>query len=97
MSLEWVTRYDGGMTLQELLRSKGITRPSELASVLDVDRRYAWRIWKGERKLGARLALKLYERLGIPVHEILRAEATPTETPKGRPRKRPPETPPEDA
>jgi transcriptional regulator with XRE-family HTH domain len=78
-----------GMTLQELLRSKGITKPAELAHVLGVDRRYAWRIWHGQRKIGARLALRLFEQLGIPVHEILRAEAAPEASPRGRPPKRP--------
>jgi transcriptional regulator with XRE-family HTH domain len=81
-----------GMTLQELLRSKGITKPIELAHVLGVDRRSAWRIWHGHRRIGARMALRLFERLGIPVHELLRAEAAPDQpVPKGRPRKRPPE------
>jgi plasmid maintenance system antidote protein VapI len=77
--------------LQELLRSKGITRPSELARVLEIDRRSAWRIWHGKRKIGARMALRLFERLEIPVHELLRAQADPGQTPRGRPRKRPPE------
>jgi plasmid maintenance system antidote protein VapI len=82
-----------GMTLQELLRSKGITRPSELAHVLGVDRRSAWRIWHGKRRIGARMALRLFERLGISVHELLRAEAAPDQPPRGRPpkRQRPPE------
>jgi transcriptional regulator with XRE-family HTH domain len=81
------------MTLQELLRSKGITKPGELAQALKVDRRYAWRIWHGQRKIGAKLALRLFERLGIPVHEILRAEADPQPVPKGRPRKQQPPRP----
>jgi transcriptional regulator with XRE-family HTH domain len=78
-----------GMTLQELLRRKGITKPGELAHVLGVDRRYAWRIWHGQRKLGGRLALRLFERTGIPVHEILLAKAAPAASPRGRPRKHP--------
>ena len=80
-----------GMTLQELLRSKGITRPSQLAEALGVDRRAAWRIWHGKRRVGARMALRLIESLGIPVHEILRAEVVPDKPPRGRPPKPNPE------
>jgi plasmid maintenance system antidote protein VapI len=79
-----------GMTLQELLRSKGVTKPSELAHAIDIDRRAAWRIWHGKRKIGAKMALRIFERFGIPVHEILRAEAVPEASPRGRPRKQPP-------
>ena len=82
-----------GMTLQELLQAYGITRPIELARVLNIDRRVASLLWRGDRKFSAARALALHEAIGVPIEVLLRAQATPAETPKGRPRKRPPEPP----
>ena len=79
-----------GMTLQELLKTYGIHRPSDLAHAAGIDRRHAWLIWHGKNRIGATLALRLYESKGIPIHELLRAEAEPDPhhpPPKGRPRK----------
>lgn len=79
-----------GMTLQELLKTYGIHRPSDLAHAAGVDRRHAWLIWHGKNRIGGILALRLYESKGIPIHELLRAEAEPDSRnppPKGRPRK----------
>jgi transcriptional regulator with XRE-family HTH domain len=80
-----------GMTLQELLNTYGIHRPSDLAHAAGIDRRHAWLIWHGKNRIGATLALRLYESKGIPIHELLRAAAEPDPRhppPKGRPRKR---------
>ena len=80
-----------GMTLQELLKTYGIHRPSDLAHAAGIDRRHAWLIWHGKNRIGGTLALRLYESKGIPIHELLRAEAEPDHLnppPKGRPRKR---------
>ena len=79
-----------GMTLQELLKTYGIHRPSDLAHAAGIDRRHAWLIWHGKNRIGGTLALRLYESKGIPIHELLRAEAEPdprNPPPKGRPRK----------
>jgi hypothetical protein len=79
-----------GMTLQELLKSYGIHRPSELAHAAQIDRRHAWLIWHGKSRIGGTLALRLYDSKGIPIHEVLRAEAEAdprNPPPKGRPRK----------
>jgi hypothetical protein len=79
-----------GMTVQELLKTYGIHRPSDLAHAAGIDRRHAWLIWHGKSRIGGTLALRLYESKGIPIHEVLRAEVAPDQTtpsPKGRPRK----------
>jgi len=79
-----------GMTLQELLKTYGIHRPSDLARAAGIDRRHAWLIWHGKSRIGGTLALRLYESKGIPIHEVLRAEVAPEQlrpSPKGRPRK----------
>jgi transcriptional regulator with XRE-family HTH domain len=85
----------GGMTLQQLLQSHGITRPIELADILGVHPHYAWALWHGKRRFSTRSALKLYHAKGIPIHELLQAQVQPTPVPKGRRRKRPSEAPPE--
>jgi hypothetical protein len=79
-----------GMTLQELLKTYGIHRPSDLAHAAAIDRRHAWLIWHGKSRIGGTLALRLYESKGIPIHELLRANPEPNDDrplPKGRPRK----------
>jgi hypothetical protein len=75
------------MTLQTLLSNYGIHRPIDLARALDIDRRYAWMLWQGKRLFTSTLALRLYERKGIPIHELLRAPVDPQPLPRGRPRK----------
>jgi hypothetical protein len=77
------------MSLQTLLREYGITRPSELAAALDVDRRYASMVWRGQRKLGAKLAMRLWRAKRIPLERLLEEEVEDVPTPRGRPRKRP--------
>jgi hypothetical protein len=84
------------MTLKSLLEAHGMKRPSDLAHALEIDRRHAWLIWWGEQGLSRDLTLKLYERTGIPLEQLMRATGKPirdkTQTPKGRvPRKRAPE------
>jgi plasmid maintenance system antidote protein VapI len=82
----------GGMTLQALLQQYSMKRPIDLARALDIDRRYAWMLWHGHRKFTAKLALRLYEEKGIPIHELLRAQVAPEPVPRGRPpRQQPPE------
>ena len=79
------------MTLKALLEAHGMTRPSDLAHTLGIDRRHAWVIWWGEQGLSRALALKLYEATGIPLDQLLRATGKPgknRQTPRGRPRKR---------
>jgi transcriptional regulator with XRE-family HTH domain len=85
------------MTLQELFRAYGITRPSELATAAQIDRRYAWMIWHGKRRIGRKLALRLFDEKGIPLELLLRTPpAQEPKTPRGRPptsrrRRQPPE------
>ena len=76
-----------GMSLQALLREYGITRPIELARALGVDRRYASMVWRGQRRLGAKLAMRLWREKKIPLDKLLEEEAEDVPTPKGRPRK----------
>jgi hypothetical protein len=80
--------------LKALLEAHGMRRPADLADVLEIDRRHAWLIWWGEQGLSRKLALKLYDRRGIPLDQLLRATGKPVKdhrTPKGRrPRQRPP-------
>jgi transcriptional regulator with XRE-family HTH domain len=86
-----------GMTLQELLRAYGITRPIELAEALGIDRRVASRLWRGHQKFGTKTAMRLFEAKGIPIDVLLRAQAEPpAQTPRGRRRKRPPPPAPEE-
>jgi hypothetical protein len=73
--------------LQTLLSNYGIKRPIDLARALDIDRRYAWMLWQGRRTFTPTLALRLYERKGVPIHELFRAPAEPKPLPRGRPRK----------
>jgi transcriptional regulator with XRE-family HTH domain len=74
----------GGMTLQTLLQSYGVSRPADLADILGVDRRYAWALWHGKRRFSTNMALKLYDAKKIPVHELLRAKISKEPIPKGR-------------
>jgi hypothetical protein len=79
--------YDRRMTLKALLEAHGMTQPADLADVLEIDRRHAWLIWWGKQGLSRDLALKLYDRRGIPLDQLLRATGRPTkdhQMPKGR-------------
>jgi transcriptional regulator with XRE-family HTH domain len=78
----------GGMTLQSLLQSYGVSRPADLADILGVDRRYAWALWHGKRRFSTNMALKLYDAKKIPMHELLRATISKDPIPKGRRPKR---------
>jgi plasmid maintenance system antidote protein VapI len=84
------TRMEG-MTLQTLLQNYGVSRPADLADILGVDRRYAWALWHGKRGFSTKMALKLYDSKGVPVHELLRAQVVKSPLPKGRRPKRPSE------
>ena len=77
--------------MDELLRNYGIHRPADLADVLEIGRQYAWQLWNGERKFTTGQALRLFDRRGVPIDQLLRAQVVPGKVPKGRPRKRPPE------
>jgi hypothetical protein len=85
--------YDRRMTLKALLEAHGMRQPADLADVLEIDRRHAWLIWWGKQGLSRDLALKLYDRRGIPLDQLLRATGKPLKDPripKGRrPRQRP--------
>jgi hypothetical protein len=84
----WAIDYDRRMTLKALLEGHGMTRPSDLAHAIGIDRRHAWLIWWGKQGLSRALALKLFEATGIPLEQLLRATARPIKdrrTPKGRP------------
>jgi hypothetical protein len=75
-----------GMNLHDLLKTYGIERPIDLAHAADIDRRHAWMIWHGKRGIGGKLALRLFERKGIPLEALLRARVGPPPVPRGRPR-----------
>ena len=78
--------------MQTLLQSYGVSRPADLADILGVDRRYAWALWHGKRGFSSKMALKLYDAKGVPVHELLRARVVKSPLPKGRrPKPRPPQ------
>jgi hypothetical protein len=78
-------------SLTARLQASGITRPIELARALGVDRRYASMVWRGQRRLGAKLAMRLWRAKKIPLDKLLEEEAEDVPTPKGRPRKQAPE------
>jgi plasmid maintenance system antidote protein VapI len=75
------------MTLQDLFKQYGIHRPSDLVSAVGIHRQHAYMIWHGQRGVGAKLALRLFERTGIPLEALLRATAASQPAPRGRPRK----------
>jgi transcriptional regulator with XRE-family HTH domain len=101
-----------GMTLQTLLRQYGITKIKELMHRTGLSRQHSWNLWHGHAGVGKATALRLHERLGIPLEELIRVDPVPAATrlhdetplpprPRGRPRKspqgRPSILPPEDA
>jgi hypothetical protein len=77
-----------GMNLHDLFKKYGIERPSDLAHAAEIDRRHAWMIWHGHRRIGPKLALRLLDRKRIPLEDVLRATVKPQPAPRGRPRKR---------
>jgi hypothetical protein len=76
-----------GMNLHDLLKAYGIERPIDLAHAADIDRRHAWMIWHGHRHIGPKLALRIFDRKGIPLEALLRARVGPPPVPRGRPPK----------
>jgi hypothetical protein len=75
------------MTLQELLAKYGITQPIHLARAAEIDRRHAWMIWHGQRRIGHKIAMRLFEKHGIPLEQLLTLEPGDEKAPRGRPRK----------
>jgi transcriptional regulator with XRE-family HTH domain len=86
-----------GMTLQTLLRQHGITTIKELTRRSGLSRQQNWRLWHGYDGVGKATALRLHERLGIPLEELIRVDPVPAAKrprtmppkPRGRPRKAP--------
>jgi hypothetical protein len=76
------------MTLGQLLEQYAIRQPADLARLLGISPAYAWQLYHGRRQFTTAQALKLYDAKGIPIHELLRAQVTPTSAPRGRPRTR---------
>ena len=85
-----------GMTLQTLLRQYGITTIKELTQRSGLSRQQNWRLWHGYDGVGKATALRLHERLGIPLEELIRVDPVPAvkrprttpPQPRGRPRAR---------
>jgi transcriptional regulator with XRE-family HTH domain len=71
-----------GMTLQTLLRQHGITTIKELTQRSGLSRQQTWRLWHGYDGVGKATALRLHERLGIPLEALLKVDPVPA-----RPRK----------
>jgi transcriptional regulator with XRE-family HTH domain len=86
-----------GMTLQTVLRQHGITTIKELMHRSGLSRQHSWNLWHGAAGVGKATALRLHERLGIPLEELIRVDPVPAATrprttpprPRGRPRKAP--------
>jgi len=84
-----------GMTLQTLLRQHGITTLKEFTQRSGQSRQHSWRLWHGLDGVGKVTALRLSERLGIPLEELIRIDPVPVikrprttpPKPRGRPRK----------
>src|SRR5262245_51823256 len=84
-----------GMTLQTLLRQYGITTLKQLTHRSGQSRQRSWRLWHGLDGVGKTTALRLSERLGIPLEELMRVDPVPVvkrpratlPNPRGRPRK----------
>jgi transcriptional regulator with XRE-family HTH domain len=84
-----------GMTLQTLLRQHGITTLKEFTQRSGQSRQHSWRLWHGLDGVGKATALRLSERLGIPLEELIRVDPVPVikrprttpPKPRGRPRK----------
>jgi transcriptional regulator with XRE-family HTH domain len=88
------------MTLQTVLRQHGITTIKELTQRSGLSRQQNWRLWHGLDGVGKATALRLSERLGIPLEELIRVDPVPAvkrphtipPRPRGRPRKTPQST-----
>jgi hypothetical protein len=84
-----------GMTLQTLLRQHGITTLKEFTQRSGQSRQHSWRLWHGFDGVGKATALRLSERLGIPLEELIRVDPVPVvkrprttpPKPRGRPQK----------
>jgi len=82
-----------GMTLQTLLRQYGITTIKELTQRTGWSRQQCWSLWHGYDGVGKETALRLHERLGIPLDALLKIDPVPaakrrTRPPVARPRTR---------
>jgi transcriptional regulator with XRE-family HTH domain len=79
-----------GMTLQELLQQHGITTIKELTHRTGLSRQHCWSLWHGYDGVGKETAMRLHERLGIPLDALLKVEATrrPPATPRRTPHRR---------
>jgi hypothetical protein len=85
----------GVMTLQIVLRQHGITTIKELTQRSGLSRQQNWCFWHGYDGVGKGTVLRLHERLGIPVEELLQVDPVPAvkrpgttlSRPRGRPRK----------
>jgi transcriptional regulator with XRE-family HTH domain len=76
------------MTLRELFRQHGITRPSELAHRLGISRQHAHLFWQGKRLPSRQMIARMHEKTGIPEADLfLAARPMPQPQPRGRPRK----------
>jgi hypothetical protein len=82
------------MTLQTLLRQYGITTIKELTQRTGWSRQQCWSLWHGYDGVGKETALRLHDRLGIPLDGLLKvdpvpaAKRRPRQPTKGRPRTR---------
>ena len=90
------------MTLQTVLQQHGITTLKEFTERSGQSRQHSWRLWHGLDGVGKATALRLHERLGIPLEALLKVDPVPAvkrprttpPRPRGRPRKlRPAEGP----
>jgi transcriptional regulator with XRE-family HTH domain len=85
------------MTLQTVLRQHGITTIKELTQRSGLSRQQSWRLWHGYDGVGKATALRLHERLGVPLEALLQVDPVPAvkrpqttpPRPRGRPRKTP--------
>jgi transcriptional regulator with XRE-family HTH domain len=77
-----------GMTLQTLLRQHGITTIKELTHRTGLSRQHCWSLWHGYDGVGKETALRLHERLGIPLEALLKVD--PISAAKRQPRLRKP-------
>jgi transcriptional regulator with XRE-family HTH domain len=93
------------MTLQTILRRHGITTIRELTQRSGLSRQQTWRLWHGYDGVGKATALRLHERLGIPLDELLKVAPVPAvkrprttpPRPRGRPKTPKPEEGPDHA
>jgi transcriptional regulator with XRE-family HTH domain len=67
----------GGMTLQELLKQHGITRIKEFAERAELSSQHAWNLWHAQVGVGTDMLKRLYERLQIPLEELIQIDPVP--------------------